>query len=157
MKILVVYYTRTGNTKTVAEHIANELNADIEEIIDMKARTGVVGSASAYLRPRATTTIEEIKHNPKDYDVVIVGGPIWWFSSVPAVNTFISDYKEQINKAAFFYSFDKDTRNRISAFPDMEEFLGKSPVATVSAESRTIKDGSYKKNFEDFIQNIKKS
>ena len=154
MKVLVVYYTRTGNAKAVAEHIAKELNADIEKIVDKKARTGVVGSASAYLRPRATTEIEEMKHNPKDYDIVIVGGPIWWFSSVPAVNAFLSNYKEQINKAAFFYSFDKDSRNRISAFPDMEDFLGKSPVDTISIESRTIKDHSFKEDIEKFVSGI---
>ena len=33
MKVLVIYYSRTGNTKFVAEKIAQELEADIEEII----------------------------------------------------------------------------------------------------------------------------
>ena len=47
MKILNVYYSRTGNTKTVTEFLANQLDADIEEIVDKKARTGVVGAASA--------------------------------------------------------------------------------------------------------------
>ncbi len=155
MKALVVYYTRTGNTKALAEQISKELDADIEGLLDLKARTGVVGTASAYLRPRATTEIDEMMHNPKDYDVVIVGGPIWWFSSVPAVNAFLSNYKEQIIKSAFFYTFDKDTRNKISAFPDMEGFLGKTPVATVAVESRTIKDGSYKLNLENFLQILK--
>ena len=35
-KILVVYYSLTGNTKFVAEHISNELNADIEELKPIK-------------------------------------------------------------------------------------------------------------------------
>ena len=43
MKVLVVYYSRTGNTKFVAEAIAQSLEADIEEIKDKKNRMGVFG------------------------------------------------------------------------------------------------------------------
>jgi len=46
MKALVVYYSRTGNTKFVAEKIAQELGADIEEVIDKKNRFGLIN----YLR-----------------------------------------------------------------------------------------------------------
>ena len=35
MNILVIYYSRTGNTKFVAEEIAVNLNADIKELIDL--------------------------------------------------------------------------------------------------------------------------
>ena len=40
MKILVVYYSRTGNTKAIAEALVEALNADIDEIIDLKKRMG---------------------------------------------------------------------------------------------------------------------
>ena len=43
MKVLVVYYSRTGNTRFVAEAIAQSLEADIEEIKDGKNRMGVFG------------------------------------------------------------------------------------------------------------------
>ena len=36
VKSLVVYYTRDGNTKFVAETVAAELGSDIEEVVDMK-------------------------------------------------------------------------------------------------------------------------
>lgn len=38
MKTLIIYYTRTGNSKFAAETIAAELGADTEEIIDLKNR-----------------------------------------------------------------------------------------------------------------------
>ena len=47
MKTLVVYYTRTGNSKFAAETIAAELGADTEEVIDMKKRQGTLGWLSA--------------------------------------------------------------------------------------------------------------
>ena len=43
MKCLVVYYTRTGKTKVVAEKVSAELGADIEEIVDLKKREGKLG------------------------------------------------------------------------------------------------------------------
>ncbi len=47
MKSLVVYYTRTGNTKFVAETIAAELVSDMEEVVDLKKREGTLGYMSA--------------------------------------------------------------------------------------------------------------
>ena len=43
MKCLVVYYTRTGKTKFVAEAIATQLGADLEEVVDLKKRGGAIG------------------------------------------------------------------------------------------------------------------
>ena len=40
MKTLVIYYTRTGNTKFAAETIAAELGADLEEVVGLKKRQG---------------------------------------------------------------------------------------------------------------------
>ena len=40
VKALVVYYSQTSNTKTVAEEIANRLGADIKEIQAMKPYDG---------------------------------------------------------------------------------------------------------------------
>ncbi|MGZ7109578.1 MAG: flavodoxin family protein, partial [Methanobacterium sp.] len=43
MKILVVFYSRTDNTRKVAEEIKNSLDCDIEEIIDTQNRSGPLG------------------------------------------------------------------------------------------------------------------
>ena len=50
-KMLVLYYSQTGNTKAVAQEIANKLGADIEEItmVDPYARASV-GKASPFTR-----------------------------------------------------------------------------------------------------------
>jgi flavodoxin len=153
MKALVVYYSRTGNTKFIAETLAKDLNCDIEEIVDNKKRSGVVGSASAYFRPKATTTIKEMKNDPKDYDIVIIGTPIWWYTSTPAVNEFLNKYKQQIKKAAFFYTCGAD-RNH-TTIPDMEKLLDKRPVATLGIEDRAINNGAFKKKLETFVRSVK--
>jgi len=47
MKSLVVYYSRTGNAKFVAETVAAELGSDVEEVVDLTGREGKLGWMSA--------------------------------------------------------------------------------------------------------------
>ena len=93
MKSLVVYYSRTGNTKFVAEEIAAEIGADIEEIVDLKSRAGTMGwlSAGRDATINRQTKIAETKRNPADYDLVVVGSPVWaWSPSAPSELTLAS-------------------------------------------------------------------
>ena len=66
MKILVVYYSRTGNTRKVAEEIENTLNCDIEEIIDTKNRSGLLNYITSGFQAsrKKLTTLENIKNDP---------------------------------------------------------------------------------------------
>ena len=153
MRAVVVYYSRTGNTKIAAEAIAKGLGCDIEEILDQKKRKGLVGTAGAYLNPKAETTIQEMRHDPMDYDVVIVGTPIWWYTVTPAVIAFLKKYKGQLKKAAFFYTCDADAK--IKAFEDMQEHVGMAPASTLALESGAIKEGTFNGALSAFIDALK--
>jgi len=90
-KVLVVYYSRTGHTRLVAERLAKKFGADVEQLIDQHKRTGVFGASSAGKDAIAgkTTLIDPLKHNPGDYDMILIGGPSWFGNVTPAVRTFI--------------------------------------------------------------------
>jgi len=90
-KVLVVYYSRTGHTQMVAEKLAKKFGADVEQLIDRHKRTGLFGisSASKDAVAKKTTVIDPLKHNPKDYDIILIGGPSWFGNVTPAVRTFI--------------------------------------------------------------------
>lgn len=79
MKSLVVYYSRTGKTKFVAETAAAELGSDIEEIVDLKNREGKLGwmSATQDASRGKETEIAPTKKVPNDYDLLIIGTPVW--------------------------------------------------------------------------------
>ena len=104
MKSLVVYYSRSGNTRFVAEQIAKEIGGDIEEIIDKKRRKGLLGFVlSGYDATRGRITkIEPIKRSPKDYDLVFVGTPMWNKRITPAVRTFLRDNNFSEKRVALF-------------------------------------------------------
>lgn len=93
MTDLVIYYSRTNNTKTVAQTIADKYDAQMLEIKDKTKREGAFGfikGAVDSLREKATP-IEYDDVNLKDYDTVYIGTPVWASKPTPAVTQFIEE------------------------------------------------------------------
>ncbi len=106
MRTLVVYYTRTGNSKFVAETIAAELGADIEEVIDMKNRQGRLAflSAGRDAMQGKETQIAPTKRTPTEYDLVIIGQPVWAGNPTPAIRTYLNKNDLSGKKIGLFFS-----------------------------------------------------
>ncbi|XCP87123.1 flavodoxin [Roseburia hominis] len=99
-KVLVAYFSATGTTQGVAEHIANGLNADIYEIVpedpytdadldynDNNSRT-TIEMNDPDARPAISGSVE----NMEQYDIVFIGYPIWWGEAPRIVSTFVESY-----------------------------------------------------------------
>lgn len=99
-KVLVVYFSATGTTEGVAEHIADGLNADIYEIIpeepytdadlnynDNNSRSTIEMNDSSS-RPAISGSME----NMEQYDIVFIGYPIWWGEAPRILSTFVESY-----------------------------------------------------------------
>lgn len=115
MKSLVVYYSRTGSAKFVAETIAAELGSDIEEIIDLKNREGklnYLGAAGDASRGKETK-IGPMNRVPSDYDLIIIGTPIWAWSPTPAIRTYIKNNNLSGKKIALFFTYENNLRQAI--------------------------------------------
>ena len=115
MKSLVVYYSRTGNAKFVAETIAAELGSDVEEIVDMKSREGKIGwiSAGRDATGSKETKIAPTKKVPSDYDLLIIGTPVWAWSPTPAIRTYIKNNDLSGRKVALFFTLDNNLRQAV--------------------------------------------
>jgi flavodoxin len=92
MKTLIVYYSRTGNTKAVCEALQKELRADIIEIHDLKNRaggwgffTGAIGSLFS-----THTRIEPATPDLTAYSNILIGSPVWSGKMSTAIRTFIA-------------------------------------------------------------------
>jgi flavodoxin len=106
VKTLVIYYTRTGNSKFAAEIIAAELGADIEEVIDLKNRQGRLAFLPAgrdAMRGKETE-IAKTKRTPTDYDLIVITQPVWAGSPTPAIRTYLSKNDLSGKKVALFFS-----------------------------------------------------
>ncbi len=91
MKILIAYYSRTGHTEQVGKEIAVRCQADVDRIRDDGVdRSGLWG----YLRSgwqafsSATPPIHRATRNPAEYDLVVIGAPVWNWSLAAPVRTY---------------------------------------------------------------------
>jgi flavodoxin len=142
MKILTAYYSRTGNTRVVAQKIAEITKSDIEEIKDTKNRSGFFGFlVSGYEAARKKTTkIAELKYDPLNYDIVIIGTPVWAGKMSVPIRTYILNNKDKFDKVAFFCTFSFSPSN---IFKDMEEACNKKPIIKEAFRDSEIKSGKY--------------
>jgi flavodoxin len=106
LKSLVVYYTRDGNTRFVAETIAAEIGADIEEVIDLKKRSGVLGylRGGRDARQGKETEISPTTKSLTGYELIVVGSPIWAGRPTPAIITYLKKNDLSDKKVAVFFS-----------------------------------------------------
>jgi flavodoxin len=104
MRSLVIFYSRTGNSKFVAEKVASELGADIEEVVDLKNRRGWLGFIKAgYDATRGKETIiEKTQRSPMAYDLIVVGSPVWNSRLAPAIRTYLKENNLAQKKIALF-------------------------------------------------------
>ena len=95
-KILVVYFSHSGNTREIANQIHKSVGGDIFEIQAVKPYPydydAVVQQAKQELDSGYIPALKTIFENIKSYDLVFIGYPNWC-STVPApVRTFLSEY-----------------------------------------------------------------
>lgn len=115
MKSLVVYYTRTGTAKFVAETVAAELGSDVEEVVDLKKREGRLGYIGAG-RDSMGEKLAEIaptKRAPADYDLVVLGTPIWAWRPTPAIRTYVKQNDLSGKKVALFFTSDGNPKQAV--------------------------------------------
>ena len=92
-KVLVLYYSQTSNTKTVATEIAKRLNADIEEIALVEpydtAFQATIERCKADREKGILPEIKPLKSNVADYDWIFIGYPIWFGTYAPPIATLL--------------------------------------------------------------------
>jgi len=151
MKTLVAYYSRHGHTGKVGKKIAKILRADVEEVIDKKDREHLISwdKSSFDEELRTSTKIIPTKYDAGDYDLVVIGTPIWDGIS-PPIKEYFS--KNKFKKVAFFITFSAAAED---AAYQMER-LSRKPVAVLELQDRQIDNKEVKKKIKEFCREIKR-
>jgi hypothetical protein len=88
MQTLVVYYSRSGSTRTVAKALANGVGGTLRELVDANARKNLFAAAIAALFGRSARLVDP-DFDVSAWDTVVVMTPIWVGQPTPAANTFL--------------------------------------------------------------------
>ena len=154
MKILVVFYTRTNHTKSVADSIGAKCSADILQIKDARRSTGVLNyltiAKDAILKRQGG--IQPVNKNAAEYDLIILGTPVWAFSLSSPMRTYITEQSDSFKQVAFFCT--EGGSGGANAFDQMSKIIGQSPVATMEVTEADFQTGTDKIKLELFIDAI---
>ncbi len=88
MDTLVVYYSRSGSTRTVAAALARGVGGTLRELLDANARTNLFAAAMAALFRRSARLVNP-DYDVSGYETVVIMTPIWVGNPTPAANTFL--------------------------------------------------------------------
>ena len=97
-KAIVIYYSRTGDTRMVARTIQEALDCDLQEIKDLKDRSGIKGFWGG-MKDVTNKVKAEIKPETLGldaYQLIVICSPVWGMHFSPAITTFMStmDFKD---------------------------------------------------------------
>jgi flavodoxin len=95
-KILIVYYSWSGNTRKIAEIIHKYVDGTIIEILPEKpypkSYNDTVQQAKKEIREGYKPPIKNKIENIDEYNIIFVGTPNWWSTIAPPIATFLSQY-----------------------------------------------------------------
>ena len=129
-KVLVLYYSQTSNTKTVAQEIATKLGADIEEIVAVNPYDGdFQATIERCMEERKQGIIPEIQPIAADlgkYDVIFLGYPIWFGTYAPPMAAFLNNANLSGKKIVPFCTFGSGGLDS-----SIKDLAGKQPQAEI--------------------------
>jgi hypothetical protein len=139
-KVLLVYYSRGGNTRRVAQEIARQLPCAIEEIGSLDERRGWVGYLRSAIEARIgrAAAIRAPRHDPADFDLVVVGTPVWYLSLSSPVRAYLATNAPGVRSVAFVVTYGGIGARRV--LEQLRDVAEKPPLATLALRERDLDD-----------------
>ncbi|MBQ7667940.1 MAG: NAD(P)H-dependent oxidoreductase [Clostridia bacterium] len=96
MKTLLVYYSYTGNTKIIVDIIKEKVDCDV---VELKPKTpfleedyqAIVDKYQSNESSKECVEIEDINVDLSNYNKVIIGTPVWWYTITPVLREFLKN------------------------------------------------------------------
>lgn len=154
MRTLVVYYSRTGHTRQIAKEIAERCGADLEEISELHPRQGAWGAMLSAVQVLfgARPAIKPTGTNPDNYDMVVLGTPVWIQRPAPAVSSYLQQYGAQCKQVAFFCT--EGGRGERQAFEAMHRLCHKEPKARWAVTEKQLPEPLHAANLVRFTDAV---
>ena len=104
MKGIIIYYSATGNTESVAKELAGkfDMKAVRLHVVDPYSASDLDGEDESsrcyreYRHPEMRPEIKPVDVDFADYDTILLGFPIWWYREPNLILTFLDTYGKEL-------------------------------------------------------------
>jgi flavodoxin len=154
-RTLVAYYSMSGNTRSLARELGASLGADVEEIVEPRARQGALGYVRGVFESltRRTPPIAPPVHDPAQYDLVLMGGPVWAGHIASPMRTFASRYGGVARHVGFFCT--EGGRGSETAFEELEQICKHPPDATLVVDAKHLSAEAHQADVNAFTSRLR--
>jgi flavodoxin len=153
-KTLIVYHSRSGYTRRLAQSLAARLDADLDEIRIVQPLDGPLGYVMCAIEAIGGLgpALRPATRDPATYDLVVVGTPVWFWSLASPVRSWLEQHPLGGRRFAFFCTMGGSGASCV--FSTMKELAGGDPIATLALTDDEV-DGSARAKVDGFIRTLK--
>jgi flavodoxin len=152
LKTLIVYFSRSGHTQQLATELAQRCGGTLEAIAEMRPSQGLWGWLRAGWNAtwRRQTAIAPTRQRPTDFDLVLVGTPIWNYRLSPPVRSYLQQHGHSLPRVAFFCT--EGGAGEKNAFDEMTQLCGQPPLATLAVTEQQLPPAAHLQSLVRFCQ-----
>ena len=155
--ILCVYYSRTGKTRRTMTEIAAALDAELVELTDGVPRAGLVGVIRSCLdavRKSTRFLVPFTTAKPvKDYDLVIIGTPIWAGRCSSVIREFLKKYGRDCHWVAYVVTRGIEKNRQEDVFAQMDQYTAAPHQCAVSLKGDSVGEPFWR---EEFLREVRR-
>ena len=154
-RVLVVYFSRTGHTRRVAEEIARQLGADTEAIEEPRSRAGLFGyirSAREAVKQQGAA-ITAPRKDPRDYELVILGTPVWAGNLSSPVRAYLAAQRAKLPQVAFFCT--QNGSGAAKVLRQMADLCERAPLAELTVRAAELRRRQHTAKLNGFLDGVR--
>ena len=139
-RVLIVFHSRSGATAAVARQLAGMLEADLDEVVAIRPLLGRLGFARCLIqsfrreRPDIATA-----RDPADYDLVIIGSPVWAGRLAAPMRTYLTRHADRLPTLAAFCTSGSGSSGEL--FGEIRSLIGRAPRTSLSLSRDEVMGG----------------
>lgn len=151
---LIVCYSRTGYTATLAREVAGMTGWPLLEIKDLHPRDGGWGQLRCVFDVllRLYPRLESYDRLTEVYDTVILAAPVWLQSLAAPMRTFIAQNKHHFASIAYLCTYGGKGAEKAAA--QAAALAGVPLQATLAVTSHELEQGDYRKRLDEFLKRL---
>lgn len=155
MRTAVIFYSRTGTTRTVATALASAFDADIGEIRCPRYRNGLIRYLLAgYNSVKGNfPPIENPDIDPAGYDLVLIGTPVWTSHPALPVRAYLAAKPELPKKIALFVTHGGHSPVE-TAISELSALLPVPPVGTLALQKDAVVKDDPTERISAFVETL---